>query len=262
MLEVNELTPVSGSKNLLIVKFNFMFDNSSHLPTITYMMGNKIYLIADESTATNITNNTNYVYVNDKWRQVSNINTQDETIIDSNGNHFIPNNVVQGFRDINVDVCGVLVEKTITANGVYEASDDNADGYSSVDVQFNIKDNFNFISITGLKNTFNSESNLTVRNNNSSDVSILLSDEFVAFNNPITRCNVSGFSDKISIIFIVADAENFDGFYNDSTKITISPTGSVPIRNGACYQVDITKSTATGKYTYLRNTNKIVYSAQ
>ena len=261
MLEVTKLIPIGYDGNLSIVKFNFIFDNQSHLPITTYMIGNKVYLIADESTATNITNNTNYVYVNDKWRQVSNINTQDETIIDSNGKHFIPNNVVQGFRDINVDVGGVLVEKTITANGVYEASADNADGYSSVDVQFNIKDNFNFISINGLRDTFSGGS-LTVRNNNSSDVSILLSDKFVAFNNPITRCNVSGFYDKISIIFIVTDAENFDGFYNDSTKITISPTGSVPIRNNACYQVNITKSTATGEYTYIQNTNKIVYSAQ
>ena len=106
MLEVNELIPVGYDGNLSIVKFNFIFDNQSHLPITTYMMGNKVYLIADESTAINTTTNTNYIYLNGKWEKTDNINIQSENNIDSNGNYSIPNNIIQGFRNINVNVEG------------------------------------------------------------------------------------------------------------------------------------------------------------
>ena len=43
-------------------------------------------------------------------------------------------NIYDQFPDEDPSGGGVLVEKSVTENGIYLASDDNADGYSSVDV--------------------------------------------------------------------------------------------------------------------------------
>lgn len=48
---------------------------------------------------------------------------------------YIPSRTITAqFIPVNFDIPAKLVEKTIQANGVYNASDDNADGYSSVTV--------------------------------------------------------------------------------------------------------------------------------
>lgn len=49
--------------------------------------------------------------------------------------------VVQGV--LNIETKGTLIEKTITQNGIYNAQDDNADGYSSVTVR--VQDDYYYV---------------------------------------------------------------------------------------------------------------------
>lgn len=46
---------------------------------------------------------------------------------------YIPSRTITAqFIPVNFDILVKLAEKTIQVNGIYNASDDNADGYSSV----------------------------------------------------------------------------------------------------------------------------------
>ena len=57
-----------------------------------------------------------------------------EKNITSNGIYNASADNVDGYSKVNVDVEPTLAEKNITANGIYNASADNVDGYSKVNV--------------------------------------------------------------------------------------------------------------------------------
>ena len=143
MINVLNMTKVVIVGNLPEFKFEFEFDNASTLPVKTYVLGQKTYLIAKDSTAKNLSTNTYYKYggVDDKWVKVLPTPTPtpvDNTKITDNGDYSLINNDFIGYNEVSVDVSAeptVLIEKSITENGTYNASDDDADGYSSVTVE-------------------------------------------------------------------------------------------------------------------------------
>ena len=138
MLRVIKNEVISVGENSITQKFVFEFDNASYLPINTYQMGMTTYIIADNSTAINISDNSTYTYKNNKWNITHDTIPTINNTITENGKHSIVNNEYLGYNDVNVNVPSDtpnLIEKTITENGIYNASDDSADGYSSVDVE-------------------------------------------------------------------------------------------------------------------------------
>lgn len=59
--------------------------------------------------------------------------------INQNGIYLATDDEANGYSDVNVNVQPTLVAKNVAANGTYNASDDNANGYSSVTVAVNDK---------------------------------------------------------------------------------------------------------------------------
>ena len=64
----------------------------------------------------------------------------DELTVTENGT-YTPSSGTDGYNEVNVNVQPTLAMKNITANGTYTASDDNADGYSSVSVNVPLPSN-------------------------------------------------------------------------------------------------------------------------
>lgn len=150
MISIVKMNRMGINSSTLKFLFEFEFDNSSTLPEKAFAVGSKTYLIADGSTAQNIITSTRYEYNKGKWVKLT-TTSEDTTNTDKitdNGNYSFANNDSVGFNDVTVDVAGessVLIEKSITANGDYLASDDNADGYKSVQaniVSFNLIQTF------------------------------------------------------------------------------------------------------------------------
>ena len=142
MINVLNMTKTGVVDNIPEFKFEFEFDSASTLPVKTYVLGQKTYLIAKDSTAKNLSTNTYYKYggVDDKWVKVLPTPTPtpvDNTKITDNGDYNLINNDFAGYNEVSVNVSAeptVLIEKSITENGTYNASDDEANGYSSVTV--------------------------------------------------------------------------------------------------------------------------------
>lgn len=138
MIKVNKLIPEGASGKFGIMKFDISFDSASHLPVDTYTLNMTTFIIANGSIAKNIQTGIYYEYNNGKWNKTTNIpsNTDNNTITTS-GIHTIANNDI-GVNRINVDIPSApeptLIDKTITSNGIYNASDDDADGYKKVTI--------------------------------------------------------------------------------------------------------------------------------
>lgn len=140
MIKILNLTRAGFKGESLQVKVNLTFNENSTLPEKTISTGDKTYLIAEGSIATNTDTKTSYKFTNDKWVKTTYVEIPEETIdsnvIKVNGNYNISNNDSIGFSDVIVDVPGdipsVLTTKTITSNGIYKAEDDNVEGYSVV----------------------------------------------------------------------------------------------------------------------------------
>ena len=140
MIKILNLTRAGFKGESLQVKVNLTFNENSTLPEKTISTGDKTYLIAEGSVATNTDTKTSYKFTNDKWVKTAYVEIPEETIdsnvIKVNGNYNISNNDSIGFADVVVDVPGdipsVLTTKTITSNGIYKAEDDNVEGYSVV----------------------------------------------------------------------------------------------------------------------------------
>lgn len=141
MLTIVSMNRAGLNNGNLKVKLEFEFNEDSVLPVKSCSVGQKTYLIANGSTAKNITTNKSYEYKDGNWIKVvttsENETTTKSNKITNNGDYNIPNNNSTGFSDVTVDVSAeppVLIEKSITENGEYNASDDTADGYSKVTV--------------------------------------------------------------------------------------------------------------------------------
>ena len=142
MIKILNLTRAGFKGASLQVKVNLTFNEDSTLPEKTISTGDRTYLIAEGSIATNTDTKTSYKFTNNKWVKTTYVEIPEETIdsnvIKVNGNYNISNNDSIGFTDVIVNVPGdipsVLTTKNITSNGQYNAEDDNAEGYSTVDV--------------------------------------------------------------------------------------------------------------------------------
>ena len=62
MISVLNMAKVGIVGNLPVFKFEFEFDNASTLPEKTFLLGQKTYLIAEGSTATNLSTKVTYQY--------------------------------------------------------------------------------------------------------------------------------------------------------------------------------------------------------
>ena len=69
-----------------------------------------------------------------------------EKSVTENGTYNATDDEADGYSKVTVNVEPDLTTKTITANGTYSAEDDNADGYSSVTVNVASENNANFIN--------------------------------------------------------------------------------------------------------------------
>jgi len=167
MINVLNMTKTGVVDDLFEFKFDFEFDNASTLPTKFVIIEQQKYLIANDSTAKNLSTNTYYKYNSADvcWvRSLAKTPTptpKDNTQITENGNYNIVNNSFMGYNDISVNVEGsgsdvTLIEKSVIENGEYLASADNADGYSKVTVSVSsdnvfLVDPLNFSVETNLK---------------------------------------------------------------------------------------------------------------
>ena len=187
MIKVINANKTSKCGDFIEIKFDFELDSSSVLPVKTYILGNTTYLIANNSTALNTTTNTNYIYNEGVWTKVLTKSTEPSTkssnVYTENGDYSIINNELTGLNDVKVMVSSpstVLIDKTITANNTYNATDDNANGYSSVTVDVansytasdegKVVDNGALVSQTSTSATTNGIVDTTL--NNSIDINV------------------------------------------------------------------------------------------
>ena len=68
-----------------------------------------------------------------------------EKSITANGTYNASSDSADGYSEVTVNVQPNLTTKSITANGTYSAEDDDADGYSSVTVDVSSDNNANFV---------------------------------------------------------------------------------------------------------------------
>ena len=143
MLNILNMVKTGTIGNLYEFKFDFEFDEASTLPVNFIVMEQKKYLIAEGSTAKNVSTNTYYTYngVGKKWVKTLSKTPMPtpttDTNITENGNYSVVNNDTTGYTDVTVNVFSepaVLINKDITINGNYNASSDDANGYSTVNV--------------------------------------------------------------------------------------------------------------------------------
>lgn len=150
MISVLNMAKTGVVDNIPEFKFEFEFDSASTLPVKTYVLGQKTYLIAKDSTAKNLSTNTYYKYggVDDKWVKVLPTPTPtpvDNTKITDNGDYSLINNDFTGYNEVSVDVDnsftpvdegkvvsdGALIAQTsypteITENDTYDTTNYNS----------------------------------------------------------------------------------------------------------------------------------------
>ena len=136
MINILRMNPSGTDGIRTIMTFEFVIDSTNDLPKDEIItLGEKIYVIANNSIAINSKNNYTYSFNNGKWIKTNTKATPSNNIITSNGNYTIPSSTVTGTGNVNIKTkVTTLVDKEITENGTYNASDDNADGYSKVAV--------------------------------------------------------------------------------------------------------------------------------
>ena len=134
MLNILRMNPSGTDGIRTIMTFEFVIDSTNDLPKDEIItLGERIYVIANDSIAINSKNNYTYSFNNGKWIKTNTKTTPSDNTITSNGNYTIPSSTVTGTGNVNIKTkVTTLVDKEITENGTYNASDDEADGYSQV----------------------------------------------------------------------------------------------------------------------------------
>lgn len=124
-----------------------------------------------------------------------------------------------------------LIEKSITENGTYDASDDNADGYSSVTVD--IDGSFNDIQ-TIIINSDNEDKKVAIRRSSNGVYNIGNSRPLEILLDPVVKID---FVDEgaVGVYVNFTPAENFDGIYKFGEKV--NPTGdTITAGDGKLYK--------------------------
>ena len=247
--------------SVAVRRFVFEFDNGSYLPINTYQLGLTTYIIADDSEGINIEDNSYYIYKNGKWNLSHNEipTSYNDTTITNNGNYSIPANTITGINNVDVDVPSqepTLISKSITANDTYNATDDGADGYSSVSVDVGAHMNKLEVSVPyqysgssyslSIVRIYSSENG--VYNNISTDSEI----QSVILGNPLVKADITQMMGFTTVVFTVGN--DFDGFYIDGEKIT--PTGDT-IGSPSKYDTYIGTATDSGGITTGINITKL-----
>lgn len=134
MLNILRMNPSGTDGIRTIMTFEFVIDSTNDLPKDEIItLGERIYVIANDSIAINSKNNYTYSFNNGKWIKTNTKTTPSTNTITSNGNYTIPSSTVTGTGNVDVKTkVTTLVDKEITENGTYNPGDDNADGYSKV----------------------------------------------------------------------------------------------------------------------------------
>lgn len=134
MINILRMNPSGTDGIRTIMTFEFVIDSTNDLPKDEIItLGERIYVIANDSIAINSKNNYTYSFNNGKWIKTNTKTTPSDNTITSNGNYTIPSSTVTGTGNVNIKTkVTTLVDKEITENGTYNATDDDADGYSQV----------------------------------------------------------------------------------------------------------------------------------
>lgn len=141
------------------------------------------------------------------------------------------------------DGTAILTTKTITENGTYNASDDNANGYSKVivDVPFT----FNKIFTYGTEGGFTA-----IINVQSDEVTVNAQDDNgSSFSRPIKKLTILGSAPSHKWVFVPTD--DFDGIYKGENKLTF--TGDTIVPGEGVYQATVNEMMGT-------QTMKLLYS--
>lgn len=181
-----------------------------------------------------------------------------------NGNNeFYQNSMINARKDNDewknaAETCpsgnsATLIEKSITENGTYDASDDNADGYSSVtvNVPFTFNKIYSYAPTSGAVEILNIDSN---------DVSVnALNDDGASFTLPIRKLMINQGPVPYST-WVFVPTEDFDGIYLNGTKITF--TGDTVIPGEGVYEAEINQMTGTYTITTLFPGNRTPFSVE
>lgn len=124
-----------------------------------------------------------------------------------------------------------LIEKSITTNGTYNASNDNADGYSKVTVD--VDSSFNNIQ-TIIINSDNEDERVAIRRSNNGVYNIGNSQPLEILLDPVVKIDFVN-EGAVGVYINFTPAENFDGIYKFGSKL--NPTGdTITIGDGKLYK--------------------------
>ena len=266
MIKVNKLIPEGASGKFGIMKFDISFDSASHLPVDTYTLNMTTFIIANGSIAKNIQTGIYYEYNNGKWNKTTNIpsDTGNSTITTS-GIHTITNNDI-GVNRINVDIPSApeptLIDKTITANGEYNASDDSADGYSEVTVNVTSRgmpklatpmavasavENYNEQYIYTNTSTFQCASSMFGTENAPPQYTSKIINIFTYRPTVITIPHNNSYNDTLDLLFMAGNSFAVEYYQYPASTSPATVSLSQNFENGKVYRVKLQISYATNK---------------
>ena len=136
MISILRMNPSGTDGIRTIMTFEFIIDSTNDLPKDEIItLGERIYVVANNSIAINSKNNFTYSFNNGKWIKTNTKTTPSDNTITSNGNYTIPSSTVTGTGNVDVNIKSkvvTLVDKEITKNGTYLPAEDEATAYSKV----------------------------------------------------------------------------------------------------------------------------------
>lgn len=149
-----------------------------------------------------------------------------------------------------------LIEKSITKNNTYNAADDNADGYSSVDVDVSGGVEFNKITAYVPQTSFHVD---VINNTDSTIVETKWEYSACTFVNPLKKFTC-GQSAELKIVF--TPANDYDGFYKRvGGKISFSGDSVTP-GDGYAYEAVINFMGNTYTMTKLSNAEGVLITIE
>lgn len=262
MIKVLSMNPSGIDGIRTIMTFEFTFDNPNELPKSgVYTMNQVIYLIANNSIAINNKDNSVYKFNGKQWIKTGDkITPNNMNNITSNGNYILSSSPVSNNTNVSVNVENEpnIGDLSVTANGVYNASDEGLDGYLSVDVDVSTVGTPKLVTPTALTTLVNRGITF-IQSLNNKKTNVELSPMCCNTNGPssyeiYTVCttpinsvtfkfcpsNREGYSNggKTYILF-VASSNTFTGYYYDSnfSKETINSTS---VTTGKTYMATFT----------------------
>ena len=158
------------------------------------------------------------------------------------------NDIVAEFIPVNLNIPAVLKTKTITANGVYNASEDNADGYSSVTVVVPDKE----LKISELNIT---PSTSTQTFEVGSDVDVYSPINVSAVTSSIDANIIAGnIKDGVTILGVTGD---YQGQVPSGTK-SITENGTYDVKDFATADVQVPTTAPDYYIDFTKNYNNVL----